>query len=209
MDMKNVLASTGLAVVALARSATSLAATETQIDHRVPVTLQHFNTINAANPNLGQKAAGMLVFPHVSKGGIGIGAETGEGALQVNGKTVGYYSVGAGSVGLALGLARHSEIIMFITQEPLDKFTSSDGWSIGVDAGITVVSGGANGSYQTQQKPILGFVFAEKGLIGDLSLQRFEDLEDQELGSAGKRPGAAYAGLVAAQIAPDHRLRHR
>ena len=40
-------------------------------------------------------------------------------------------------------------------------------------AGITVVSGGASGSYdtQTQQKPILGFVFAEKGLIGDLSLE--------------------------------------
>jgi lipid-binding SYLF domain-containing protein len=74
---------------------------------------------------------------------------------------------------LTLGLAKHSEIIMFMTQEALDKSTASDGWSIGADAGITVVSGGASGSYetQTQQKPILGFVFAEKGLIGDLSLQ--------------------------------------
>ena len=135
------------------------------------MTLQQFNTINAANLSLGQKAAGMLVFPRVTEGGIGIGAEFGEGALQVNGKTVGYYSVGAAAVGLTLGLARHCEIIMFITQESLDKSTSSDGCSIGADAGITVVSGGANGSYQTQRKPILGFVFTEKGLIGDLSLQ--------------------------------------
>ncbi len=72
---------------------------------------------------------------------------------------------------MTLGLAQHSEIIMFMTQDALDKFTSSEGWSIGADAGITVVSSGASGSYdtQTQQKPILAFVFAEQGLIGDLS----------------------------------------
>ena len=93
--------------------------------------------------------------------------------LQVNGKTVGYYSVGAASVGLTLGLAKHSEIIMFMTQDALDKFTKGEGWSIGADAGITVVSQGSSGEYdsKTQNKPILGFVFAEKGLIGDLSLE--------------------------------------
>jgi lipid-binding SYLF domain-containing protein len=34
-----------------------------------------------------------------------------------------------------------------------------------------VVSSSANGSYdtETQQKPILGFMFANKGLLGDLS----------------------------------------
>jgi lipid-binding SYLF domain-containing protein len=173
MTMNHVLASTGLAILALGTSAAVLAANEMQIDHRVSKTVQHFDTINSANLSLSHKAAGMLVFPRVTKGGIGIGGEYGEGALLVDGKTVGYYSVGAASVGLTLGLAKHSEIIMFMTQAALDKFTSSDGWSIGADAGITVVSGGAYGSYetQTQQKPILGFVFAEKGLIGDLSLQ--------------------------------------
>jgi lipid-binding SYLF domain-containing protein len=171
MKMKIILASTGLAIVALGTSATSLAATEMQIDHRVSVTVQRFNNMNPANLGLEQKAAGVLVFPRVTKGGIGVGGEFGEGALQVNGKTVGYYSVGAASVGLTLGLAKHSEIIMFMTQEALDHFVASDGWSIGADAGITVVSTSANGSYdmQTQQKPILGFMFANKGLLGDLS----------------------------------------
>jgi lipid-binding SYLF domain-containing protein len=173
MDIKIVLATTGLAIVALASSAASFAATETQIDARVSETLVYFNTINPENRVLGDKAAGVLVFPRVTKGGIGVAGEFGEGVLQVNGKTVGYYSVGAASVGLTLGLAKHSEIIMFMTQDSLNKFTSSEGWSIGADAGITVVSGGASGSYdtQTQQKPILGFVFAEKGLIADLSFE--------------------------------------
>jgi lipid-binding SYLF domain-containing protein len=173
MNIKIALATTALAITALATSAPSFAATMAQINKRVAVTLHHFNTINPENKTLGAKAAGMLVFPRVTKGGIGIGGEFGEGVLQVNGKTVGYYSMGSASVGLTLGLAKHSEIIMFMTQASLDKFTASDGWSIGADAGITLISGGASGSYdtQTQQKPILGFVFAEQGLIGDLSFE--------------------------------------
>ena len=173
MTIKIVLATTGLAIVALTSSAASFAATETQIDTRVSETLLYFNSINPENRVLGDKAAGVLVFPRVTKGGVGVAGEFGEGVLQVNGKTVGYYSVGAASVGLTLGLAKHSEIIMFMTQDSLNRFTASNGWSIGADAGITVVSGGASGTYdtQTQQKPILGFVFAEKGLIGDLSIE--------------------------------------
>jgi lipid-binding SYLF domain-containing protein len=173
MDIKIGLATTGLAMVALAAGAAAFSATEAQINTRVSKTVAYFDTISPANTTLMNKAAGVLVFPRVTKGGAGVGGEFGQGALQVNGKTVGYYSVGAASVGLTLGLANHSEIIMFMTQESLDKFTSSDGWSIGADAGITVVSAGANGNYdtQTQQKPILAFAFAEKGLIGDLSLE--------------------------------------
>ena len=173
MTIKIVLATTGLAIVALTSSAASFAATETQIDTRVSQTLLYFNTITPENKVLGDKAAGVLVFPRVTKGGVGVAGEFGEGVLQVNGKTVGYYSVGAASVGLTLGLAKHSEIIMFMTQDSLNKFTSSEGWSIGADAGITVVSAGASGTYdtQTEQKPILGFAFAEKGLIADLSFE--------------------------------------
>src|SRR4029077_3208489 len=173
MTIKIILATTGLAIVALTSSAASFAATETQIDTRVYQTLLYFNTITPANKTLSDKAAGVLVFPRVTKGGIGVAGEFGEGVLQVNGKTVGYYSLGAASVGATLGLAKHSEIIMFMTQDSLDKFMSSNGWSVGADAGITVVSTGASGTYdtQTQQKPILGFVFAEKGLIADLSFE--------------------------------------
>jgi lipid-binding SYLF domain-containing protein len=173
MDIKIVLAVTGLAIAGSAMSATSFAATETQINSRVSQTLVDFNAINPENKVLRDKAVGILVFPRVTKGGAGVGGEFGEGALLVNGKTVGYYSAGSASVGLTLGLAKHSEIIMFMTQESLDKFTSGQGWSIGADAGITVISGGASGSYdtQTQHKPILGFVFAEKGLIADLSFE--------------------------------------
>ena len=114
-----------------------------------------------------------MVFPRVTKGGAGIAGEYGEGALQVNGKTVTYYKVSSASIGLTLGVAQHSEVIMFMTQESLDKFSTSKGWSIGADTGVALVSKGAGDDYdsQTLQKAILGFVYGEKGLIADLSLE--------------------------------------
>ncbi len=45
----------------------------------------------------------------MTKAGVGVAGEYGEGVLQVNGRTVGYYSIGAASVGLTLGVAKHSE----------------------------------------------------------------------------------------------------
>lgn len=172
MDIKIAVVTAGLAIVA-ATSAASFAATQTQIDSQVSEALVKFNTLNPSNKALVDKAAGVLVFPGVTKGGVGVAGEYGQGALQVNGKIVGYYSVAGGSVGLTLGVAKRSEIIIFTTQDSLDKFTSGKDWSIGADAGITVISGGAAGSYDTQtmHKPILGFIFSEKGLIGDLSFE--------------------------------------
>ncbi len=60
-----------------------------------------------------------------------------------------------------------------MTQDALDTFTHSKGWSIGADTGVALIKTGGGGEYDTQtlQKPILGFVFGQKGLIGDLSIE--------------------------------------
>jgi len=76
MSIKIVLATAGLAIVGLTSSAASFAATETQIDTRVSETLLYFNSINPENRVLGDKAAGVLVFPRVTKGGIGLAGES-------------------------------------------------------------------------------------------------------------------------------------
>jgi lipid-binding SYLF domain-containing protein len=173
MKTFHLIAAAAAAALSLCMSATSLADSKEKIDREVMATVVEFRGLNPSNSSLGKKASGMLVFPEVTKAGVAVAGEYGEGALQVNGKTIGYYSIGAASVGLTLGVAKRSEIIMFMTKESLDKFTRSDGWSVGADAGITVMKSSANGEYdsKTQQKPILAFVFGEKGLIGDLSLE--------------------------------------
>jgi lipid-binding SYLF domain-containing protein len=125
------------------------------------------------NKELAGKAKGILIFPSVTKAGAGVAGEFGEGVLQVKGKVVDYYSVTSGSVGVTLGVGTHSEMIMFMTQESLDDFIKSDGWSAGGDAAVAVVTAGTGGTYDSETigKPILGFVFSQKGLIGDLSFE--------------------------------------
>jgi lipid-binding SYLF domain-containing protein len=173
MKIRQMMATTGLTVLGLVMAGSSLAESKPEIDKRVSEALTQFEAMNPANSTLMSKSAGMLVFPHVTKGGVGVAAEHGDGVLQINGKTVGYYSVSAASVGLTLGIAQHSEIIMFMTKDSLDKFRATKGWSIGADAGITVVKVGANGQYDSkiEQKPILAFQFGDKGLLGDLSVE--------------------------------------
>jgi lipid-binding SYLF domain-containing protein len=173
MKWKNPMAAIGLMTLSLFAANTAFADSKAEIDASVSKSLDQFYALNGKNKELADKAAGMLVFPSITKGGVGVAGEYGEGVLQVKGETVGYYDIASASIGLTLGVASRSEVLMFMTQESLDKFKNSSGWKIGVDAGVAIVSMGAGGQYDTKtlQKPILGFVFGEKGLIGDLSLE--------------------------------------
>ncbi len=173
MKSRHSFAAAGIAAVALLLSSVSFGATKAEINERVHHTMRQFYQLNPAHKDLVARAKGVLVFPRVTKGGVGVGGEYGEGALRIDGKDVAYYSVSAASVGLTLGLAKHKEVILFMTQETLDKFQNSHGWAIGADTGVAVLDKGAGGDYDTQtlQRPILAFVFGEKGLIGDVSLE--------------------------------------
>jgi lipid-binding SYLF domain-containing protein len=173
MKLKQLFAASSFAAVALLLSAASFGATPAEIDKRVHVAMHQFYELNPQHKDLVARAKGILVFPHVTKGGVGVGGQFGEGALRIDGKDVAYYSISSASVGLTLGLAKHKEVVLFMTQEALDKFTTGHGWTIGADTNVAMLSKGAGGDYDTQtlQRPILGFVFGEKGLIGDVSLE--------------------------------------
>jgi lipid-binding SYLF domain-containing protein len=160
-------------VVALFSPWATAAVSGEQIDSGVRATLERFNAENPANHELVSKAAGVLVFPSVAKAGVGIGGEYGQGALLVHGRVIGHYRVTGGSVGATAGVAHRSEIILFMTEEALDKFQASRGWTIGADAGVAVGHHGAGGEYdsQTLRRPIISFVMGEHGLMADLSLE--------------------------------------
>ena len=164
------LAITGL--VALIGSV-AFAVDTAAIDSQVTATLDKFYGLSDKNKYLADNAAAVLVFPSITKAGVGVGGEHGDGALLQNGKTVGYYSISGASIGLTLGVSRHSQVILFQTPQARDKFLNSKDWSMGADASVAVVKKGAGGTYDTQtlSKPVLAFVFGEKGLMGDASLQ--------------------------------------
>src|SRR5256885_15164270 len=60
---------------------------------------------------LGANATAILVFPKVTKAGLGVGGQYGEGALLEKGKAVGYYSTAGASVGLQAGAAEMSHTL--------------------------------------------------------------------------------------------------
>jgi len=173
MKLKTIMAVSGLTLFALIASPASFAGTKAEINASADKALAHFYKFNPKDKQLSEKAVGILVFGRVTKGGAGVAGEYGEGVLRVDGKTVAYYSVASASVGLTLGVAHHSEVILFMTRDSLDKFTSSDNWSAGADASFALVKQGSGNQYDTTTlgKPILGFIFHEKGLLGDLSFE--------------------------------------
>ena len=149
------------------------AGTGKEIDISVDQTLERFYSEVQGGKKLAQDAKGVLVFPGVFKAGIGIGGEYGEGALRIKGKTVDYYSTAAASIGLQLGAQKKSIIVIFMQDPALNKFRSSSGWKAGVDASIAVVTVGAGGAMDTAKlkEPILGFIFGQKGLMYNLTLE--------------------------------------
>jgi lipid-binding SYLF domain-containing protein len=149
------------------------AASKVEIDAGVKVTIADFYKQVRTGKELASKAAGMLVFPDVFKGGIGIGGEYGEGALLVKGKTVGYYSTAAASIGFQFGAQVKSQVILFMTKDSLKQFRDSDGWKVGGDASVAVASFGAGGDIDTNtlKEPIIGFIFSNKGLMYNLTFE--------------------------------------
>ncbi|MCK4463214.1 MAG: lipid-binding SYLF domain-containing protein [Candidatus Omnitrophica bacterium] len=160
----------GLAVFGLMSE--TLAWTAKEIDAGVGPSLDKLKNIQGGNTIL-KKAVGLLVFPAVFKAGIGLGGEYGEGALLIKGKTVDYYSTAAASIGFQLGAQKKTIIIAFMDKGTLKDFRNSEGWKVGADASVTVVTVGADGSIDTAKtnKPIVAFVFNQKGLMYNLTLE--------------------------------------
>lgn len=119
------------------------------------------------------KAKGVLVLAPVIKGGIGIGAEYGTGALRIDGKTADYYNTISGSIGFQLGGQAKSMYLLFMTNAALRDFRASDGWKAGVDGSVTLITIGADGSVDTAKtnQPIIAFVLGQKGLMYNLTIE--------------------------------------
>jgi len=168
-------ATTATAIVPLP----ALAADAATIDARVNLAMGRlWNEVPSAR-DLASRARAMLIMPEVVKGGFIIGGAYGEGGLRLNDavegyeKKGGYFSVGAASLGLQIGVQSTSHVLFFMTDTALAKFRAANGWEIGADAEVTFpdagLSTGVNST--TFEKPIIGVVFAADGLLVGASLE--------------------------------------
>jgi lipid-binding SYLF domain-containing protein len=119
------------------------------------------------------KAAGVLVFPRVISAGFGVGGQYGDGLLRQKSTVVDYYRLISASVGLQIGAQSKAMYFLFMTQEALENFKKSDGWSAGGDASVAVLKAGADGriDLSAAKGPVLAFVLTNAGLMANLTLE--------------------------------------
>lgn len=149
------------------------ATTAKEIDVSVDVAMKQFAQEVRGGRDFLAHSKGILVLPKVIQAGVGVGGEYGEGALRSEGRTVGYYNIVSASLGVQLGGQMKTILLVFLEDEALKKFRESNDWKAGVDGSIVLANLGAEGSVDTKKfnEPIVGFVFDQKGLMYNLSLE--------------------------------------
>jgi lipid-binding SYLF domain-containing protein len=144
-----------------------------QINSEVNACLDRFYRQVPGSKELAAQAKGMLVMPKVIKAGLIVGGEYGEGALRIDKKSAGYYNLASGSVGFQIGAEEKDIVILFMTDEAIEKFKNTRGWEAGVDANVAMATVGAGNriDFTKMYDPIVAFVFDVKGVMADISLK--------------------------------------
>ena len=122
---------------------------------------------------LGPKAHAILVFPKVTKAGLGIGGQYGEGALLKGGKAVAYYKTTGASFGLQAGGQQYGYAMIFMNAKALEQLDSTNGFEVGVGPSVVLVDEGMakTTTTTTLKDDIYAFVFGQKGLMAGLGIQ--------------------------------------
>jgi lipid-binding SYLF domain-containing protein len=122
---------------------------------------------------IGPTAEAILVFPKVTKAGLGIGGQYGEGTLLKKGTAAAYYKTTGASIGLQAGGQTYGYAMFFMNQKSLDEFVNASGFEVGVGPSIVVVDEGMGKSTTTTtlKGDIYAFIFGQKGLMAGLGIQ--------------------------------------
>ena len=163
----------GCSTTTSSAGASSPSAKRQAIDSSVDNALERLYAQVPSSRALVAQAKGTLVFPTVLTAGLVVGGSYGQGSLVLPRQRDRYYNMVGGAVGLIAGAESKSVYLLFMTQEALDKFQASKGWTAGVDASVTVITVAADAQIgtKTAQQDIIGFVLTNGGLMANASVQ--------------------------------------
>jgi lipid-binding SYLF domain-containing protein len=122
---------------------------------------------------LGTEAVAILVFPKVTKAGLGIGGQYGEGALLKKGTASAYYKTTGASFGLQAGGQQYGYAMFFMTATGLAALDNAKGFEVGVGPSVVLVDEGMakTTTTRTVKDDVYAFVFGQKGLMAGLGVQ--------------------------------------
>lgn len=145
---------------------------KSSISAEAEAALQNLYTTRPEARKLAEHAKAILVFPSITKAGLGIGGLFGNGAMFEGGKTVGYYNIAGGSFGFQIGAQSFSQAYFFNTEEALKTFRETKGFELGVGASAVAADFGASGqlSSATLQKPLVVATWGQSGLMAGIDV---------------------------------------
>ena len=122
---------------------------------------------------LESKAHAILVFPKITKAGLGVGGQYGEGALLKAGKAAAYYKTTGASFGLQAGGQQYGYAMFFLNEKALSQLDNANGFEVGVGPSVVMVDEGMakTTTTTTLKDDIYAFVFGQKGLMAGLGIQ--------------------------------------
>ena len=93
--------------------------------------------------------------------------------MRIDGKTVEYYSIAAGSVGFQIGAQKTNLILVFMQEKALKNSRRNSGWKAGVEGSVAFIDVGKEKSIDTVniKDPIVAFMFGQKGLMASATIE--------------------------------------
>ena len=153
--------------------AVALAADRSALERDARAVLKKLTAIVPAAKSLSGSATAVLVFPKITKAGLGIGAQYGDGVLFKGGKVAGFYNTSGASYGLQAGAQQFGYAMFLMNAKAVSALGANDGFEVGVGPSIVVMDEGKAKTVTTTtaKDDIYAFIFSQKGLMGGLGLQ--------------------------------------
>jgi lipid-binding SYLF domain-containing protein len=143
------------------------------LNKKAQAALQQLLKSNANARVLHSKAVAVLVFPSVTKAGLMVGGQYGNGVLFSQGKPIDYYNTSGVSYGLQVGAQEYGYTMFFMKQSAISALDSTEGFEVGVGPSIVVVDEGfaKSSTSMNLQDDVYAFIFNQKGLMAGLGIQ--------------------------------------
>lgn len=136
-----------------------------------------------------EQAPGYAIFPSVGRAGTVLGGAYGHGMVYERGEPIGEASIGQMTIGVQVGGQTFSEIVIFRSQEALDRFKRGR-ISFNANASADVVKAAASGTAD-YEKDVEAKTYSQGGMLIELSLgvQGFRFKPKETLGRHGAGDG--------------------
>jgi len=149
-------------------------ASASQISRDARAALSSLYAQNRAARALGGKAKAVLVFPSVTRAGLIVGGQAGNGALfRSDGSIGGFFQTTSVSYGLQAGVQNFGYALFLMDDAALRNVNRNGGWEIGGSPSLVVVDRGMATALTTTtiNSGTYAFFFNQRGLMAGLGLQ--------------------------------------